>query len=199
VTVTYEEWWQSMVDQGREGVEGFFVHPSDGELVIAGNGTIGLELCEQLDSFAEVYVPWGGGGLAIGIASAVKALRPGVRVISVEPACAAPLAASYAAGRPVDVDYEPSFVDGAGGPSLLPGTWENARELIDEALAVPLDETAEAMRLLAGRARVVAEGAGALALAAARARGGRGVCIVSGGNVDAAILTRVLAGETPGV
>ena len=199
VTVTYEEWWQSMVDQGREGVEGFFVHPSDGELVIAGNGTIGLELCEQLDSFAEVYVPWGGGGLAIGIASAVKALRPGVRVISVEPACAAPLAASYAAGRPVDVDYEPSFVDGAGGPSLLPGTWESARELIDEALAVPLDETAEAMRLLAGRARVVAEGAGALALAAARARGGRGVCIVSGGNVDAAILTRVLAGETPGV
>jgi len=199
VTVTYEEWWQSMVDRGREGVEGFFVHPSDDELVIAGNGTIGLELCEQLNSFAEVYVPWGGGGLAIGIASAVKALRPGVRVISVEPACAATLAASYAVGRPVDVDYEPSFVDGAGGPSLLPGTWENARELIDEALAVPLDETAEAMRLLASRAHVVAEGAGALAFAAARNRPGRSVCIVSGGNVDAAILTRVLAGQTPGV
>jgi threonine dehydratase len=199
VTVSYDEWWQSMVDRGRDGVEGFFVHPSDDELVMAGNGTIGLELVEQLDSFDAVYVPWGGGGLAIGIASAVKALRPDVRVISVEPACAAPLAASFAAGRPVEVDYEPSFVDGAGGPSLLPGTWEIARELIDEALAVPLDETAEAMRLLASRARIVAEGAGALGLAAARARGGRSVCIVSGGNVDAAILARVLAGETPAV
>jgi threonine dehydratase len=196
VTVTYEEWWQSMVDRGREGVEGFFVHPSDDELVIAGNGTIGLELCEQLDAFDSVYVPWGGGGLAIGIASAVKALRPHVRVVSVEPECAAPLAASYAAGQPVDVDYEPSFVDGAGGPSLLPGTWESARGLIDEALAVPLGDTAEAMRLIASRAHVVAEGAGALALAAARARGGRSVCIVSGGNVDASILTRILAGET---
>jgi threonine dehydratase len=197
VTVSYDEWWQAMVDRGREGVEGFFVHPSDDELVMAGNGTIGLELCEQLDSFDAVYVPWGGGGLAIGIASAVKALRPEVRVISVEPACAAPLAASFAAGKPVEVDYEPSFVDGAGGPSLLPGTWERARELIDEALAVPLDETAEAVRLLASRARVVAEGAGALAPAAARSRGGRSICIVSGGNVDAAILTRLLAGETP--
>ena len=195
VTVTYEEWWQSMVDRGREGVEGFFVHPSDDELVMAGNGTIGLELCEQLESFDAVYVPWGGGGLAIGIASAVKALRPDVRVISVEPECAAPLAASFAAGRPVDVDYEPSFVDGAGGPSLLPGTWANARELIDEALAVPLDETAEAMRLIAYRAHVVAEGAGALALAAARARGGRSICMVSGGNVDAAVLADILAGR----
>src|SRR5207237_6383448 len=129
------------------------------------------------------------------IASAVKALRPGTKVISVEPASAAPLAASFAAGRPVDVDYEPSFVDGAGGPSLLPGTWDAARELIDEAIAVPLDETAEAMRLLASRAHIVAEGAGALALAAARARGGRSICIVSGGNVDAAVLADILTGR----
>src|SRR5437763_2516814 len=144
ITVSHEEWWQTMIDRSHPDAGGLFVHPVADHDVMAGNGTIGLELCEQLDAFDAVYVPWGGGGLAIGIASAVKALRQDVRVISVEPECAAPLAASFAAGRPVEVPYEPSFVDGAGGPSLLPGTWANARELIDEALAVPLDETAEA-------------------------------------------------------
>jgi threonine dehydratase len=197
VPVTYDEWWQAMVDRGREGVDGLFVHPSDDPAVMAGNGTIGLELCEQLDAFDTVIVPWGGGGLALGIASAVKALRPGTRVVAAEPEPGAPLAASFAAGRQVDVDFTPSFVDGAGGPMLLPGIWEQAQELIDEAVAVPLDDVAEAMRVLAARARVVAEGAGALALAAAQGREGRTVCVISGGNIDAAILARVLAGETP--
>jgi threonine dehydratase len=197
VPVSYDEWWQAMVDRGREGVDGLFVHPSDDPAVMAGNGTIGLELCEQLDAFDTVLVPWGGGGLALGIASAVKALRPGTRVVAAEPETGAPLAASFAAGHQVDVDFTPSFVDGAGGPMLLPGIWEQARELIDEAVAVPLDDVAEAMRVLAARARVVAEGAGALALAAARGREGRNVCVISGGNIDAAILARVLAGETP--
>lgn len=200
IPVSYDEWWQAMVDRGREGVDGLFVHPSDDPAVIAGNGTIGLELCEQLDAFDTVVVPWGGGGLALGIATAVKALRPGARVISVEPEGGAPLAASFAAGHQVDVDFRASFVDGAGGPMLLPGIWEQAQELIDEALEVPLDDVAHAMRVLASRARVVAEGAGALPVAAAlNGTAGEGtiVCVVSGGNIDAAVLAKVLAGETP--
>jgi threonine dehydratase len=200
IPVSYDAWWQAMVDHGHEGVDGLFVHPSDDPAVIAGNGTIGLELVEELDSFDAVVVPWGGGGLTLGIASAVKALRPATRVVAVEPANGAPLAASFAAGEQVEVDYAPSFVDGAGGPLLLPGMWERARELVDGALAVPLDETAAAMRLLAARARVVSEGAGALPVAAALsgvAVEGRVVCVVSGGNVDAAVLARILVGETP--
>jgi len=197
VPVTHEEWWQAMVDRGRAGVEGLFVHPVEDETVMAGNGTIGLELVEDLDAFDAVVIPWGGGGLTTGIASAVKALRPGVRIVTAEPETAAPLAASFAAGEPVGIDYRPSFVDGAGGRALLPTMWERARELVDEAVAVPLSEVEDAMRVLASRAHVVAEGAGALALAAARRRQDRCICIVSGGNVDAAVLAKVLLGETP--
>jgi threonine dehydratase len=195
--VTYEEWWQAMVDGGRAGVDGLFVHPTDDPAVMAGNGTIGLELCEQLDAFDAVIVPWGGGGLTLGIASALRALRPEVSVVAAEPETGAPLSAAFAAGRPVEIAFRRSFVDGAGGPSLLPGMWERASELVDAAVAVPLDAVAEAMRELAGRAHVVAEGAGALALAVARRRDDRCVCVVSGGNLDAAVLARVLLGQTP--
>ena len=199
ISVPHEEWWRAMVERGREGVDGLFVHPVEDDAVMAGNGTIGLELVEDLAAFDTIVVPWGGGGLTTGIASAVKALRPGVRVVAAEPETAAPLAASLAAGEPTEVEYRPSFVDGAGGRALLPTMWEHARELVDEAVAVPLDEIAAAMRLLAARAHVVAEGAGALALAVALRREDRCVCIVSGGNVDALVLSRVLAGETPGL
>ena len=197
VLVSHEEWWQAMVDRGREGVAGLFVHPVEDEMVMAGNGTIGLELVEDLDSFDTVITPWGGGGLTTGIASAVKALRPEVRVVTAEPETAAPLAAALRAGEPAEIEFRPSFVDGAGGRALLPTMWDRARGVVDEAVAVPLDEVADAMRLLASRACVVAEGAGALALAAARRRDDRCVCVVSGGNVDAAVLARVLLGETP--
>ena len=197
ISVPHEVWWQTMVERRYEGVEGLFVHPVEDEAVMAGNGTIGLELCEDLEAFDTVVIPWGGGGLTTGIASAVKALRPDVRVVTAEPETAAPLAASLAAGAPIEIDYRPSFVDGAGGRALLPTMWDRAREVVDEAVAVPLDEVAEAMRLLASRARVVAEGAGALALAAALRRNDRVVCIVSGGNIDPAVLARVLLGETP--
>ena len=200
ISVPHEVWWQTMVDRRYEGVDGFFVHPVEDEAVMAGNGTIGLELIDELPDLDAVVTPWGGGGLTTGIASAVKALRPGVRVITAEPETAAPLSASLAAGAPAEIDFRPSFVDGAGGRALLPTMWANARELVDAAVAVPLDDVARAMRLLALRARVVAEGAGALALAAAlRGDAGEGkvVCIVSGGNVDAAVLARVLSGETP--
>ncbi len=200
ISVRHEVWWQTMVDRHYEGVDGLFVHPVEDELVMAGNGTIGLELVEQLADFDTVVSPWGGGGLTTGIASAVKGLRPEVRVVTAEPATAAPLAASLAAGAPQEIEFQPSFVDGAGGRALLPTMWEHAHELVDAAVAVPLDEVALAVGLLATRARVVAEGAGALALAAAlrgEAGEGRVVCIVSGGNIDAAVLAEILAGQTP--
>ncbi|HEU5405439.1 MAG TPA: pyridoxal-phosphate dependent enzyme [Gaiellaceae bacterium] len=194
VPVTHEEWWQAMVDRGRAGVEGLFVHPVADEAVMAGNGTIGLELAEDAPQFDSVVIPWGGGGLTTGIASAVKALRPEVRVVTAEPETGAPLAAAFAADEPREIEFQPSWVDGAGGRALLPGMWEHARELVDEAVAVPLAEAEEALRLLASRAHVVAEGAGALALAAALRRADRCVCIVSGGNIDLDVLARLLAG-----
>ena len=199
ISVPHEVWWQTMVERRYEGVDGLFVHPVEDEAVMAGNGTIGLELCEDLAEFDEVIIPWGGGGLTTGIASAVKALRPGVRIVTAEPETAAPLAASLRAGEPTGIEFAPSFVDGAGGRALLPTMWEHARELVDEAVAVPLDDVAEAIRLLVSRARIVAEGAGALALAAARNREGTTVCIVSGGNIDAAVLAEILVSDTKGV
>jgi threonine dehydratase len=192
IAVSHEEWWQAMVDHGRDGVPGFFVHPVDDEAVMAGNGTIGLEVAEDAPEFDTVLIPWGGGGLTSGIASALKALRPDVRVVAVEPDTAAPLTNAFAAGEPRGVEFQPSWVDGAGGRALLPGMWERARELVDEAVAVSLEETANAVRLLATRAHVVAEGAGALALAAALKRDDRCVCIVSGGNVDSHVLAGIL-------
>jgi threonine dehydratase len=193
IPVTHEEWWQAMVDRGREGVDGLFVAPAAEEAVMAGNGTIGLELVEDAPEFDTVVIPWGGGGLTTGIASAIKALRPDVRVVTAEPETGAPLAAAFAAGEPCEIEFTPSWVDGAGGRALLPGMWEPARELVDEAVAVPLADAAEAVRLLASRAHVVAEGAGALALAAALRRDDRCVCIVSGGNIDPDIYAGILS------
>lgn len=195
VPVTHEEWWQAMVDRGREGVDGLFVAPAAEEAVMAGNGTIGLEIAEDAPGFDTVIVPWGGGGLTTGIASALKALRPGVRVVTAEPETGAPLAAAFAVGEPREIEFTSSWVDGAGGRALLPGMWERAERLVDEAVAVPLPEVEEAVRLLASRAHVVAEGAGALALAAALRRSDRCICIVSGGNIDPDVLSRLLAGR----
>ena len=200
IKVPFEEWWQT-IEQGRfAGVEGLFVHPVQNELVMAGNGTIGLELVDHLGEFDTVLIPWGGGGLTVGIASAVKALRPGVRIVPVEPETGAPLAASLAAGSPQGVDYRPSFVDGSGSRAILPRMWDAAQGLLDGSEVATLEETAGALRLLAERARVVAEGAGALAPAVAlsgRAGEGRIVCIVSGGNIDSYKLATILRGDIP--
>jgi threonine dehydratase len=199
--VPYEEWWQVLVSGRYEGADGLFVHPVDDDRVMAGNGTIGLELLEQLDGFDTVVVPYGGGGLVTGIASAVKAERPDVRVVVAEPETGAPVAATLAAGTPTAVDYSPSFVDGSGSRELIPRVWEQASQLIDAAYALPLDEVAAAVRLIAERARVIAEGAGALSVATAlssRLAGARKVvCIISGGNIDPAVLSRILVGEQP--
>ena len=200
VAVPYERWWQAIAESGFPEIDGVFVHPVQDERVMAGNGTIGLEILEDLPDADVVLVPFGGGGLSVGIASAVKALRREARVYAVEPETGAPLTAAFATGEPRPVDYRPSFVDGSGAPALLPQMWALARGVLDGAFAVSLNDTAAAVRLLAGRARVVAEGAGALALAAAlEGHGGTGnvVCVVSGGNIDSAKLVRILAGETP--
>ena len=200
IKVPFERWWEALEESSFEGASGLFVHPVQDEGVMAGNATIALEVLEDLPDPDAILVPFGGGGLTSGIASAVRQLRPATRVYAVEPETAAPLAVSLAAGSPQEVEYRASFVDGAGGRTVLPKMWPLVRSLVDGALTVSLDETAAAVRLLAERNRVVAEGAGALGVAAAlagRVEGRKLVCIVSGGNIDAAKLARILLGETP--
>jgi threonine dehydratase len=200
VSLPYDDWWNVLVTGKYDGADGLFIHPVDDDRVMAGNGTIGLELLEDLPDVDAVVVPYGGGGLLTGIASAVKAQRGEVRFYSAEPETGAPAGASLAAGTPTAVDYERSFVDGAGSRSLIPGVWEHASQLLDGAVTVSLDDTAAAIRLIAERVRVIAEGAGALAAAAAlagKAGTGKVVCIVSGGNIDPRVLARILEGETP--
>jgi threonine dehydratase len=198
--VPYADWWRAIEESRVPGVDGLFVHPVEDERVMAGNGTIGLEILEDLPEPMAVLVPYGGGGLVTGIASALRALRPETRVYAVEPETGAALNAALAAGEPTKIDYQPSFVDGSGSPIVLPGMFARVRELIDGAFTASLDETAAAVRLLAERTRVVAEGAGGLAPAAALAgRGGDGpvVCVVSGGNIDLSAFGPILAGRTP--
>jgi threonine dehydratase len=201
VKVPFDRWWQALEERSYPGVEGFFVHPVEDEPVMAGNGTIGLEILEDLPDPDVVVVPWGGGGLLVGIASAIKALRPETEIRAVELETAAPLAASLAAGEPREIDYRPTWVDGAGARALLPKMWGLGRPLVAGSDVVTLEETAAAVRLLAERVRVVAEGAGALAVASALSgRPGRGkkiVAIVSGGNIDSSVLRTILAGDTP--
>jgi threonine dehydratase len=201
VKVPYEEWWDVLVTSRYEGAEGLFVHPVQDERVMAGNGTIGLELAEQLPDADAVLVPWGGGGLFTGIASALAQVRPETRLYAVQPDTGAAVTAALEAGEPREAPgFRPSFVDGAGAKVVLPAMWERARPLLAGAVTVSLDETAAAVRLLAERVRVIAEGAGALALAAAlsgRVEGDKLVCIVSGGNIDADRLAAILRGETP--
>ena len=202
ILVPFETWWETMQNGTYTGLDGMFVHPVLDERVMAGNGVIGLELAERLEAIDTVLVPWGGGGLTCGIASALAAVSPSTRVVACEPATGAPLSASFDEGRATEVEYTPSFVDGAGSKALLPAMWDRARSLVAEGVAVPLDDVAAAVRVLATRAHVVAEGAGALSLAAAlagRAGEGRVVCIVSGGNIDADRLAAILAGGIPEV
>jgi threonine dehydratase len=194
--VPYDEWWQAIVTSRIEGEEGLFVHPVADEAVMAGNGTIGLEILEDLPDVDAVVIPVGGGGLTVGVASAIKARKPDTRIVTAEPETGAALQAALAAGEPVDVDYRRSFVDGSGSRRVLDQMWPRLKELVDEARAVSLADTQAAVRTLAERVRVIAEGAGALSTAAALAGGagsGRVVCIVSGGNIDLATLAEILS------
>ncbi len=201
VHVSWDEWWTAMEVGGMDGVEGYFVHPVRDERVMAGNGTIGLELVEDLDAFDAVVIPWGGGGLTTGIASAVKALRPEAAIYVCEPETGAPVTATVANDRvPIAVEYTPSFIDGAGSGALLPEMWERAEPLVADAFAISLADAAAAVRVLAEKARIVAEGAAGLAVATAlagHAGTGRVVCIVCGGNIDPARLAAILEGRVP--
>jgi threonine dehydratase len=192
----YDDWWQTIVTGRAEGTSGLFVHPVQDPAVIAGNGTIGLEILEDLPDPDAVVIPYGGGGLTCGIASAVKALRPATKIITVEPDGGAAMAAAKAAGEPVTVEFRPSFVDGCGSRRVLDTMWPRVSPLVDAALAIEIDAAAAAVLLLAERARVIAEGAGALAVAAAvsgQAGGGKVVCVVSGGNINLSKLAEIIA------
>ncbi len=196
IKVPFDRWWQTFTDRSYPGVDAAFVHSFDDERVIAGNGTIGLELFADLPDVDTVLIPWGGGGLACGIATALRALNPAIRIYAVEADTGAPLAASLKAGAVQTVDYQPSFVDGIGSKTLFPDMFAMAQELLDGSLTASLAEIAAAVRLLAERNRVIAEGAGAVAVAVAvsgRAGLGRIACIVSGGNIDSGTLTKILS------
>jgi threonine dehydratase len=188
VLVPYAVAWKALDERAYAGVEGTFVHPFDDHNFIAGHATMGLEILEDAPDTAAVIAAVGGGGLVTGVGSALKALKPAIKVFAVEPETAAPFALSLAANSPqVFSDWQASFVDGAGGQSLFPRMWERMKAIVDGALVVSLEETRHAMRLLAEKSRVVSEGAGALALAAALSgKAGQGpiIAIVSGGNID---------------
>jgi threonine dehydratase len=196
IKVPFEDWWRAFETCTFPGVDATFIHAFDDLNVMAGNGTIALEIIEDCPEVAAVVIPWGGGGLACGIATAMRALNSKCRIYAAEVATAAPLVASLAAGTPVAVDYQPSFVDGIGAKVVFPRMLARAQQLLDGSLVAGLDEVKSALRLLAERNRVIAEGAGACALACAlagKAGGGKVVCIVSGGNIDFAKLCEILS------
>ena len=200
VKVPFETWWRVIEEHRYPGIDGLFIHPVSDPAVIAGNGTIGLEILEDLPDTEAILVPYGGGGLLSGIAIAAAALRPAIKTYACEVETAAPLAASLAAGSPQTIDHTPSFVDGIGGRSVLHEMWPMVRGLAEGSIVVTLEEAADAIRLLVERNRVVAEGAGAVPVAAAlrgEAEGGKVVCVVSGGNIDSKKLARILLREDP--
>lgn len=196
----FDEWWGVLRDHGHPAEHGYFVHPVSDPAVIAGNGTIGLEIVEELPGVRAVVVPYGGGGLSCGIAAALRELAPGVPVFVAEVETAAPFDAALRAGRPVEVRYRRSFVDGIGSTSMLEEMWPLASTLLSGSLVVSLAEVCAAIRALAGGARIVAEGAGATGVAAAlRGLPGIGegpvVAVVSGGNIDPHVFQAIMEGR----
>lgn len=188
VLVSYDDAWKALEARSFPGVEGTFIHPFDDHNFIAGHATMGLEILEDAPDVATVIAGIGGGGLITAVGSAVKALRPDVQIWGAEPETASPAALSFSMGSPqVFKEWQASFVDGAGGKSLFPRMWERIKPLADGFIVVSLEETKRAMRIMAEKARIIAEGAGALPLAAAlTGKAGQGpiVAIVSGGNID---------------
>jgi threonine dehydratase len=187
IKVPFAEWWRTFETRSYPGIDATFIHAFDDPDVMAGNGTIALELLEDLPDVDAVVIPWGGGGLSCGIAAVLRKLAPRVRIYAAEIETAAPLAASFAAGEPRLVEYQPSFVDGIGSKTVFPGMFESALKLLDGSLVVTLKEAAHAVKVVAERNRIIIEGAAACAVAAglsSRAGSGKVVSIVSGGNID---------------
>src|SRR4051812_1940280 len=200
VRATYDECWRTVESHASDRMTGHFVHPFDDDQFIAGNGTAGLEILEDLPDVDAVVAPLGGGGLLGGLLASIGALKPDTRIYAAEPETAAPLAASLAAGRPLYYDnWQVSFVDGAGGKSVLPTMWPLLKNLAG-SIVVPLDDVARGMKLVAERARVIAEGAAGCAIAAAlsgRAGSGKVVAVVSGGNIDLTKFAAVVGACNP--
>jgi len=197
IKIPFNDWWQVLVTREFNGMKGFFVHPVSDPPVIAGNGTIGLEILEDLPGVDAVIVPYGGGGLISGIATAIKTIKPDVKIYASEVETAAPLAPSLAAGQPVKVEYTPSFVDGMGSAGVLTEMWPLVSRLVNDSIVLSLKQIADAIKLLMERNRVIAEGAGGSSLAAAltgKAGTEKIVCVISGGNIDVEKLTRILSG-----
>jgi threonine dehydratase len=195
IKVSFDEWWRAFAERKYPGVDGTFIHAFDDPDVMAGNGTIALEILEDLPDPDAVVIPWGGGGLTCGVASVLRELRPECKIFTAEVSTAAPFAASLSAGTPTEVDYKPSWVDGIGAKAVFPQMFERARALVDGALVADLSPVAEALRLMATHNHVIAEGAGACPVACAlsgNAGAGKIVCIVSGGNIDLDKLTNIL-------
>lgn len=200
IRIPFDDWWQVLVARRLEGAEGVFFHPVADSAVVAGNATIGAEILEDLAEFDTVIAPFGGGGLVSGIGSVMRRLKPGARMMVVESEAAQPAAAALAAGGPTKVRHDQSFVDGMGSSIVLDEMWPLIRATVDQASCVSFSEITEAIRLLAAKHHVIAEGAGAAAVAAAMAgNAGKGeiVCIVSGGNIDPAKLAAILEGREP--
>ena len=202
VPLPREEWWSVLCDHGHPREDGYFVHPVSNPAVIAGNGTIGVEIAEELPDVKAVVVSYGGGGLSCGIAAALRALAPGVPVFAAEVETGAPFAAALEAGVPVEVQHRPSFVDGIGSTGVLEEMWPQAHSLLAGSVVVSIEEVCEAIRVLAGGAHIVAEGAGSAAVAAAL-RGlpgieeGPVVAVVSGGNIDPQVFRSIMEGRIP--
>ena len=204
IKVPFAEWWQVLMTRQFPGASGFFIHPVSDHAVMAGNGTIGLEILEDLPDVDEILIPYGGGGLSCGIAAAVRALRPSTALLACEVETSAAFSAALAAGAITKIDYRPSFVDGIGSASVLPEMWPLARRLLNGSRVVTLAQVAEAIGVLAGRSRITAEGAGAAPVAAALAARRNGtshhwktVCVVSGGNIDLTRLVELLDTRRP--
>jgi len=197
IKIPFNDWWQVLVTRKFEGMKGLFIHPVSDPAVIAGNGTVGLEILEDLPDVDTVIVPYGGGGLISGIATAIKTIKPGVKIFASEVETAAPLAPSLAAGEPVKVTYTPSFVDGMGSAGLLTEMWPLVSKVVNGSIVLSLKQIADAIKLLMERTRVIAEGAGGSSFAAAltgKAGTGKIVCVISGGNIDAEKLIKILSG-----
>ena len=199
VRATYDECWTTVEDHASDRMSGHFVHPFDDDDFIAGNGTAAIEILEDLPDVDAIVAPLGGGGLLAGIGSAMAALKPGTRVYAAEPETAAPFKASLDAGRPIRFDrWQASFVDGAGGKSVLPSMWPLLSGLLRGSIVVSLEEVTDAMRLVAERTHVIAEGAAGCAVAAAlsgRAGPGKVVAVVSGGNIDLATFAALVLNQ----
>ena len=197
IKIPFNDWWQVLVTRKFEGMKGLFIHPVSDPAVIAGNGTVGLEILEDLPDADTVIVPYGGGGLITGIATAIKAIKPGVKIFASEVETAAPLAPSLAAGEPVKITYISSFVDGMGSAGLLTEMWPLVSKLVDGSIVLSLKQIADAIKILMERTRVIAEGAGGSSFAAAltgKAGTAKIVCMISGGNIDAEKLIKILSG-----